>query len=244
MLDNKKEVMSEFWISKGSSIDDAANTYNHTTFRCGDEKHDLEIKELVNSNLINNETTMLDLGCGTGRICQHFYKDVKKVVGVDIGAGFISRLNLWKENESVSNVDFFVLDFWEKDFYKKFNDTFNLVLIYGATIYVSDDNDYINILTNLYKVIAPKGSLIIKQTTSIVDKDVYVDSYIAEEKDSKRYIAYYHTPENIISFANRSGFRFIKSHPAYDKFLIGEDLYYKIERWPNTRQMYFYFVRR
>jgi SAM-dependent methyltransferase len=246
MSNNKKDIIKEFWMDRGESIKDVdeEEVYNHTTFRCGNEKHSLEVRELWRSGLINGFTKMLDLGCGTGRLCQYFHEHVYKVVGTDISSGFIYRLNSWAETNKAVNVEFMELDFLEPDFYKRFDSSFSLVLIYGATIYVDDDEDYINILTNVYRITDPDGHLIIKQTTSMEEEDIIVDKQVQEIENSKRYFAHYHTPGRIIELANKAGFKFIKAYPAYNRSEIGDDLYNQIEKWDNTKQVYYYFIRR
>ena len=66
--------------------------------------------------VIKQDSVILDLACGNGRMCKEFYKDVKYIVGTDICDTFLNYLNIWKVDNHIDNVDLKKIDLLDNNF--------------------------------------------------------------------------------------------------------------------------------
>lgn len=239
MSEDNQKLVSDYWVGKSNLIEAVDDMYNLTTHRCGIQKHKTEIKSLEDMDLINKDTTLLDLSCGNGRLCRHFHDKVKKLVGTDIGPGFVDNLNKWKKENETKNSEFFVLDLLEKDFHTKFKDEFSLIIFFGTSQCILEDENMQNVFDSLYNLTSKGGHLLLKQTTSIVKDDVKIDTVLKGE--AERYLVVYRTVYKMINMAMKSGFAEVKVMDVYTPENLGEDVYNKVECWTNTKQKYFLF---
>lgn len=58
-------------------------------------------------NLIEPGTTVIDIGCGTGRLPFYLSMHCSKVIGIDFSSKNIKLANLRKEKKQIRNVEFF-----------------------------------------------------------------------------------------------------------------------------------------
>jgi len=68
-----------------------------------------EIGETI-SNFIENDSTVIDIGCGTGAIVFRLAKKCKRVVGIELSLKMIQYANKQKEKGNYPNVEFIHAD--------------------------------------------------------------------------------------------------------------------------------------
>ncbi|WP_425447369.1 class I SAM-dependent methyltransferase [Dethiothermospora halolimnae] len=116
------EIFDKLW--RESSKIDLATTEKLWDFRAKEFNNMIDNKEkeskvkdsidfLISENIINKESSVLDIGCGPGRYSIEFSKVVKEIKGIDISPNMINyaRENVKKSN--IKNASFDVVP-WEK----------------------------------------------------------------------------------------------------------------------------------
>jgi|YelNatPaOPRAMG01_1025707.scaffolds.fasta_scaffold03271_2 2-polyprenyl-3-methyl-5-hydroxy-6-metoxy-1,4-benzoquinol methylase len=133
-----------------------------------------------------NINTILDIGCGSGRLALELAKIGKKVLGIDFSSKMIEMANDFKEKTKRENVEFLCLDILD---YKP-DKEFDASLALGFFDYTKDPLMYLKKISSLtkYLLIATfprKGTLrafIRKMRLSILGCPVYF--YTAKEINS------------------------------------------------------------
>jgi cyclopropane fatty-acyl-phospholipid synthase-like methyltransferase len=238
-MSTQQEFISELWLERAKNIHHTSDKYNLTALLEGKVKHDAEIDFLHQTQLISDKTTLLDLACGNGRLCEAFANSVQHVTGTDLCEDFIIFLNKWKSENNFSHTDFFRLDLLEADYSSFFSQTYSLIFLFGAAQLIVDDQDLLGILKNVKTLLASNGHFLLKQTTSLTEDDLHIDHYSEELK--QRWVANYRTQTKIAQLCTLAGLRVIQSQPMYNENNLGEH-YKKIERWDNTKQVIFTIV--
>ena len=223
-------------MEKAESIKDCNDVFNLTAFVHGDLKHKSEVNTINNMSVIKEDSVILDLACGNGRMCKEFYKYAKYIVGTDICNNFLNYLNIWKVDNSIENVNFKKIDLLDNNFSTVFKMSFDVVLLIGTTQYIINDNNLYDIFVNIKKLLNENGCIITKQTCSMSSEDLLIDKISDELKE--RYVAKYRTDHSIKQILQKAGFNNISSQNAYNKEDLGDN-YYEIERWKNTKQKFF-----
>ncbi|MBI4856602.1 MAG: class I SAM-dependent methyltransferase [Acetobacterium woodii] len=102
----KKEPLVDFW-------DFRAEEYNNSqTSMAARVTHEEKVQELLTKGVINNESTVLDIGCGTGQFAVELGKVVKKVVGLDFSENMLMYAKRNAENAGLTTIDFVKSD-WD-----------------------------------------------------------------------------------------------------------------------------------
>jgi len=80
--------------------------------------------ECINKLLSNENTILLDYGCGSGNDLIELSDKIKKGIGVDISETLIDDAKLKMEEKGIKNINFFVMDVMKTTFE---NETFSLI---------------------------------------------------------------------------------------------------------------------
>ena len=99
-----------------------------------------------------------------------------------------------KKNENITNADFYIMDLLTSDYQQKISWFCDVIFLFGTTQFIVSDEDLKNIFKNICQILSPKGKCLIKQTTSILQDDVFVDQVSSELKE--RWVAKYRTQNN------------------------------------------------
>lgn len=116
-----------------------------------DKKHDFVWeygKGLLEFVSQNAKQTILDLGCGTGRLTAQLAELCNKIVGVDSSQDMID-----KAKKEFGNIEFKVCDALALPFEKEFD----VVFSYAVFHWISDHDA---LLENIHKVLKPQGVLV------------------------------------------------------------------------------------
>lgn len=233
---SKQKSASDWWVEKSKKVYEVSNRYDLTAHHHGKEKHLVESKRIDELGLVDKTFNILDLACGAGRMCEYMSHRVQKFVGIDISEYYINFLNEWKANNKIHDMFFYKADLINTNFLELTGLTFDVVLFFGTSQVILDDIDLQNIFTEISRAMNSKGKFLLKQTTSIVDQDVEVDTMLSGE----RYITKYRTISNILRIADQAGLKNSLVEEVFSEKSIGK-LYKEIEPWENTRQMFFLF---
>lgn len=106
-IENPNEVKwDEFWASelkqkedRGKDWDKAAVSFHKRAKK--DDYHDLLFKKLI----LDEDDSVLDLGCGEGSITLPLARKVRKVTGVDSSQKMLELLNQRAEDNDIDNVE-------------------------------------------------------------------------------------------------------------------------------------------
>jgi len=227
--------ISQYWLEQGKKIWER-NSLDITAFFYGEEKHRAEVAGVRKLLSINPDVSMLDLACGTGRLCKAFSQQVRTVVGVDISPDFIAALENWQEKEEVHNTSFYICNLIKGDLFEIVENRFDIILLFGFSQFILHDHDLLNVFRKSHLLLKPGGRFLVKQTTSVLQQDVKVDHFSEELR--RRWMANYRSVATMQRLLSETGFVMLRLENVYTIENMGS-LLPKIERWADTRQKYF-----
>lgn len=154
-----------YWEKMGEQVLNGENDINSASIDA------TTIKELTNyrsktevrhlfSKVNFDAKTLLDLGCGTGRLTFAFAKKCKKVIGVDLSGNFIKIANMQKTKKNIKNIEFYSSALQELEIKQKFD----IVHSGGVFMYISD-NDIKEIIKYIQKNLLKKDGILITRET-------------------------------------------------------------------------------
>lgn len=115
-LDDAKAsaIMSSEWDKRADQnaflyINSAKNDWLEDDFFATSHEALFEVKSLLPKNF-KFDGTILDVGCGVGRISFEFAKTASQVIGLDVSGSMIEKANCYAEKFRVPNVRFYVTD--------------------------------------------------------------------------------------------------------------------------------------
>jgi len=161
-LDNKKELykkpqeVKEYWRKQSKEIDDnLTETINHALYN---HSWNVTVKAFLDGGLITNESKVLDVGCGWGRILVGLRRFCPKaqLVGIDITEGFIENAKLLLEREfGYSDVTVLHGDAMNLDFE---DESFDTIVTTRALQYVVDPKRAVR---GFYRVLRNGGRVVV-----------------------------------------------------------------------------------
>ena len=106
-------------------------------------------------DFISSDITVLEFGCGTGRVTYPLAREAKKIIGVDISKDMISRA---KEKQSSGNIDFILGNMVSLDL----NTRFDLIIAPFRVLQVLEtEKEVVDFLKNIKNHISPEGLAIL-----------------------------------------------------------------------------------
>jgi SAM-dependent methyltransferase len=236
---SKQKIASDWWVKKSKRVNETENRFDLTAHHHGREKHEVESKRIFEMGLADPKFNVLDLACGAGRLCELLSNYVQNIVGIDLSEYYIDFLNKWKIDNRIDNARFYKADLITIDIYELTGMFFDVVLFFGTSQVIIDDTDLKQLFIKIANCLKPGGKFLLKQTSSIVDDDVEVDTILSGE----RYITKYRTANNIHKIVFEAGFLNVLHEQVYSEKNIGK-IYKEVEPWDNTRQMFFLFKKK
>lgn len=177
------------------------------------------ILKLLKSMRLEPHMVALDLGCGTGRWSFELAKSCAKVIAVDYSSELLKIANEEANRREIKNVEFHqasAVDFLCPE-------KFDLILIAGLLLYISDD-DILELIKKIRTMLKPKSILILREPTAVKGRLERINRYDANLKAS--YSAIYRSfDEHIKLFTQIGGFKLTYTNFVYPPFLIPLFLY-------------------
>ncbi|NMM65392.1 class I SAM-dependent methyltransferase [Clostridium sp. P21] len=93
-------LSKQFWDLRADEFNEILSNKDKKT-----EKADL-IEFLISKNVINKDSTVLDIGCGVGKHSLEFAKITKGIVGIDISSKMLEYANQNIKNSRFDNIKF------------------------------------------------------------------------------------------------------------------------------------------
>ena len=194
----RTDKVREFYESRASNIieNDARCLLNATMlqdFELSKERHSIEV-ELVKRVISENSLKkLLDIGCGTGRLCGEIVHSIESYVGVDFIQKFIDIAN--DKFRTVNNASFICMQAPEltKD---KLPREFDLVIISGLLMYLND-LELQDLLTNVVTFLT-KGVIYIREPIAIDTRLTLSETWSNELNHC--YSAIYRTKQEMEEF--------------------------------------------
>ena len=159
----------------------------------------------------NKDTSILDIGSGTGLIINKIYDKVKSIVAVELFEN-LSKYIVKSNNVTIINENIFNFNTDEK---------FDLVTIFGVMNY-TDEEESLIIYEKYKEYIKDNGQIIIKNQFGVND-DVNVDGF--SDELGKYYYSQYRHIDKEVNNLKKLGFKNIKVIDIYPK---------ECNRWDNT----------
>jgi len=142
-----------------------------------DDTHIYDLKFI--RQFANQDSSVLDLGCGTGCHTNILRDTVKSIKAVDKFESFLSFVTTAK-NVSTQKSD--ILDYEDSNLY-------DIILLFGVMNYFSDKEASL-IYKKCKKLLKPKGSLLVKHACG-ANEDILVDKF-SKEMNTNYYALYRH----------------------------------------------------
>lgn len=136
------------------------------------------------------DQTLLDVGCGTGLLCQALSPSFKKVVGIDLDEAMLARARAVADFPL--NLNYLGMDMMEMDRHFK-SESFDGLLCFGNTlVHLPSLHAISEFCKKSYNLLASKGKLLIQ----IINYDRILDQQVPSlptlENDEIRFIRTYH----------------------------------------------------
>src|SRR3989344_4800541 len=128
-----KERISEFWDYIAESGSDSIESSGWVDSYTGNPFSIEEMKEMVNNVVLkldshlNQNSNVLEIGCGTGMIAEKIAPKVKKYTGIDVSKLATDRAIDRLKKLELNNVEVFAEDFLETNKFKE--NSFNIIVI-------------------------------------------------------------------------------------------------------------------
>lgn len=216
----------------------------HDPWRYGEilakKTDEIEFNWLVDNLEINQNTTVVDVGCGSGRHVMYMANltDVKEIIGCDFIEKYINFLNETIESRKLPNARGVVgkaTNFAEKINIKEVD----IVTAIGVIQYLTSEKEFKEFVNNCSKIIKMGGSLVLKHPLSTSES--YVLDYERVEMET-RYVAKYYNLSDIMDFL-RDDFELMSIERTFTEENLGKDIE-DVERDFRARQMWIHLIKK
>lgn len=155
-----------------------------------------EIEEF--KSLLKENSTVLDLGCGSGYITNYLYEHKLNAIGIDFSKEMIDIAR-----EKFSKIKFLLTDFVDIEKHFQKNSVDALIAIYS--LYFVPKEQFEKLLSSLSKILKDKGLFLF--VTQIGNGEDFISTPLMEENNVKEklYVNYY-LKEELEDILNRNHF--------------------------------------
>ncbi len=231
MLD--KEKIRKFWDAQAqkSNITHESISNLEENPCLAELKAQAEISKIMPlaNNVLSANSSLLDLGGGSGQWAMRFSRLVKSVTLVEFSQGMLDLAKKLSLDENIDNIHFVHSE--AQDFFS--DDLFDVIWISGLLIYLEDD-ELEKLLTNSYNMLQTNGVILLRDGTGIGNSHRIENIY--SESLKQNYSAFYRTASDYIQLFDKHGF--INTYED-DMFPDGSTL----NKWKETRLRVYQFKK-
>lgn len=155
----------QFWEKKAKKVQPPFNEISATMAY----RYKMQIAHLFRLVKFDKSTSVLDLGCGTGRYAIDFAKKCKGVVAIDFSPTFIEYANKAASDEGIGNVTFLCQPITDYSYLE--NRCFDIIHIGGCLMYMN--NDSVEDLIKQLRFHLNKGGLLITRDSVALKQRTY-----------------------------------------------------------------------
>lgn len=150
---------------------------------------------VINSNLVQERNTILDLGCGTGTLTELLAREGYDMIGVD-NAEEMLRIAMEKRERSGLDILYLLQDMRELELYGTVG---AVVSVCDSLNYLLDEEDIVQTFDRVNNYLYPQGIFIFDFNTVYKYQTVIGDATIAENREDCSFIweNYYHEEQEI-----------------------------------------------
>jgi len=141
---------------------------------CDEQKHDVEFYQ---SMIAKKRGSVLEIGCGTGRITQHLLVVADYVTVVDSAPAFLEKF-MDKLGEQSTKLEIVCSDMRDIDLPKRYD---HIIMSYSTFQYLLTTEDQVKTLQRLKKHLSDDGQILLD-----------ISPFIAIAESQLEYIPYYH----------------------------------------------------
>jgi ubiquinone/menaquinone biosynthesis C-methylase UbiE len=173
---------------------------------------DKTTKRLLSRTIRRKRTrSILDVGCGLGRLSLWLAPRVKTIIGVDISSEMISVAKRRTATLNLPNAEFLVTDGRTLPFE---DDHFDLIICIGTLKYVMDDDDLSLLIGEMCRVLAPGGHI------AVIEQIDYNGPIALHGKEDIGGESLLRTPNRYISLFEECNMRLDGHYSLYRKLLF------------------------
>lgn len=228
------EVTKDFWSNRGAkySFHTAGAPMDDSDFSNelrAQYRTNTEIKH-IQRKINLKDKTILDLGCGTGRLAVRFAKYCKRVVAVDFAEGMIANGRKFVEDNGVTNVEFICSHVNEFST----NEKFDIIHLGGVLMYL-DDSLFSDLLTNILSFSHHDTVIISRDTISLNS------SKTSKDFEGHREMSWYRNIEDY-NMLFRDKFETLYFSEVYP-IVIPLNLYYRLPKSFQKNKLVLLFLK-
>lgn len=164
--------------------------------------HDyVEKKVIIDALNLQRDDTVLDAGCGTGRLTREMAKQCKKVYGIDFSPKSIEWLNKKLQEQRIKNVETFVGDITQQ---LPIKEKVDKIVSVQVIEHIPNENERYLALKNLYNQLKVGGVCVI----TLYSWGTLFDRGLVKEGRFTNGVYYFRfTPDEVETLFKKCGFR-------------------------------------
>ena len=202
-----KESVESFWKNRKCDSDKPIES-STMLGSCNEDKEKLELetKEEVDyiKGLTDEEDTVLDLGCGYGRLAIPLADHVSKIFAVDFSEEFINYL----KSKEIAKIEAHCGDVINFDVGKKFD-----CIIMSGLFPCIDDEQVHKVMEASRKHLNKNGRIIVRASVGVEERINVINQY--SEKLNSFYTAFYRTEDQLDKIMSIHGMSKVNSKKMY-----------------------------
>lgn len=206
-----RSQLRDFWSSRAAKSDDLPAGVTVLGSFSGDqakveEESETEAGLVLIGTTDSERKSLLDLGCGDGRLLMHLAPHFATARGVDYSSELIELAK--QKTSEYSNVSFEASDATTYQDEKNYD-----VLLLSGLIPCLDDLQMETMTATLENLAHPATQLFVRASIAVKERLDVVNQYATEL--NAIYTAYYRTPEEIIEMYSRYGWELLENQRLY-----------------------------
>lgn len=186
--ENKVQQFFEKRLVKGNPLATVMLRVDSDTqiFEKRDSNEARELKKIID---FSKNRTILDIGCGCGRLASHFFQNIHYYDGVDFSKPYVDVANeLFKQ----ANINFYQMSATQLD-RNILNKNYDTIFITGLCVYLNDD-EIQGMFSDIIGLCTSNMTIYLRESISVINSRLTLKDFPSEELETE-YNAIYRTPK-------------------------------------------------